>query len=189
MIRTRKRQLEAILLLAIVSIGGSAQLSSAAIMLQNSAPTPFANGLFGITVSAVGTAGETINTFTGIRLDPGFVGMPRSKHERKHLRMPRHQRSNSTHQVYGTMPGPPTTPTSCSTLPKPFQRVLSLPKPTMVRRPGHLECHPTTQRSLRRVVLGRTASSATSAKVVLAPNADSNVPFMYVVLRRDDLRC
>ena len=34
---------------------------------------------------------------------------------------------------------------------------------------------------------GTYSSSATSAKVILAPNADSNVPFLYLVLRGSDI--
>ena len=34
---------------------------------------------------------------------------------------------------------------------------------------------------------GTYSGSATSAKVILAPNADSNVPFLYVVLRGNEL--
>ena len=54
----------------------------------------------------------------------------------------------------------------------------------MERPPVRSACP--TFRLLRNSGFGTYSASATSAKVILSPNADSNVPFLYVVVRDSD---
>jgi hypothetical protein len=73
MIRTTIRQFMAILLLAIMIIGGSAQLSTAAMLLTSSFGTPLSGGLTSFTIGMFSTAGETIVGFSDPLLTPWLL--------------------------------------------------------------------------------------------------------------------
>jgi hypothetical protein len=183
MIRTTKRQLKAILLLALLSIGGSAQLSTAAIILTQSNVTPLNGGLVGLTISAVGTEGETINTFTGPTITPvvGSVGVHNVAQAFTEAPTPTTQQHTTglwndawtaydTYFMYNSAETLSAGPNFSETNNGATTGTLGLPTIAVAPKSG----------------FGTYSAPLTAAKVVLAPNADSNVPFLHVVLRATD---
>ena len=184
MIRATKRKLKAIVLLAILSIGGSAQLSKAAIILQQSVPTPLNGGLVGLTISAVGTEGETINTFTGptITAALGGVGVHNVAQAFTEANTPTTEEhfapiwnpawtAYDTYFMFNATQTLSAGPNFSETNSGATTGTLGLPTSPAAPKSG----------------FGTYSAPLTAAKVVLAPNADSNVPFLHVVVRATEV--
>ena len=169
--------------LATTAICGSAPAKAAIILTGSGIYLPQGD-LVGYTFTAVGTAGETINTFTGLTVTAalGGVGVHNVAQAYTNASTPTKQEHTpglwaadwtqyDTHFLYNAAEtlsaGPNFSETNNGATTGTLGLSLVSPNP------------PTSG-------FGSYSGSATSAKVILAPNADSSVPFFYVVARRQE---
>jgi hypothetical protein len=172
-------------ILALVAVLALAATTQAAIIVQQSAPTVVGNGLVSYTLTAVGTAGETVNTFTGplISAGPGSSGVHNVWVPITNAHTPTKQEIEAgaalwnpaytpydTYFLFNTAETLSAGPAYDETNNLATTGLLGLPNPFGNPQSG----------------FGQFQAAATSAKVVLAPNADSSVPFMQVVMRAQD---
>jgi hypothetical protein len=169
--------------LTALAICGSTPAKAALILTAAGIYLPQGN-LVGYTITAVGTAGETINTFTGLNVSAavGGLGVHNVAQAFTNAGTPTKQQHTpgiwaadwtqyDTHFLYNAAETLSAGSNFSETNNGATTGTLGL---------SMIGPNPPTSG------FGSYNASATSAKVVLSPNADSSVPFFYLVTRHQD---